>query len=431
MKAVILAGGKGTRLSSFTKEIPKPMIKVGNKSVLEHQILLLKKYGFSEVIILVNYLKKSIIDYFSDGTKFGLKISYFEEPKPLGTVGGLKEIENILNDDFLLLYGDVMINMDLQRLINFHKNKNSELTLVVHPNDHPYDSDLLDINSNERITHFFPKPHSNNNYLRNLVNAGAYIISPTIFKYLKKGKKADFGKDIFPAIYDKVRMFAYNTTEYLKDMGTPERLKEVTRALNNYQIKNASYELKQKAIFLDRDGVLNKNISLIHKPEDLILYDFTAKAIKKINKSVYKAILVTNQPVIARNLCTVEELEYIHKKLETELGKKNAKLDAIYYCPHHPDKGYPEENKKYKIECYCRKPKPGMLIDASNIFNIDLKKSFMIGDSERDIIAGKNAGCRTIGLKSGNAMKNSIVKPDYIFNNLLEAVEFILSLQLN
>jgi histidinol-phosphate phosphatase family protein len=426
MKAVILAGGKGTRLGDFTKEIAKPMLKVGNIPILEHQIILLKKYNISTIIILVNYQKDSIMNYFGDGNKWDVRITYFEEPEPLGTVGGIKELETALTEDFIVLYGDVMINMHLGRLINFHHKKDSECTLVLHPNDHPYDSDLVETDREHRVTRFYPKPHNPDLYYPNLVNAGAYILAPLIFKYLQKGKKADFGRDIFPVIYDKIKMFGYNTAEYLKDMGTPERWEEVETDFYSDKIELSGYEHKQKALFLDRDGVINEEISFISKPEDLILYNFTPSAIRKINQSTYKTIIISNQSVIARNLCTLEELQVVHNKMETELGKKKAKIDAIYFCPHHPDRGFPEERSEFKIDCLCRKPKPGMLLEAAFDFNLDLSASFMIGDNGRDVEAGRNAGCTTVGVRTGYAMKKISSQPDFLFENLEEAVDYII-----
>lgn len=425
MKAVILAGGKGTRMGKLTREIPKPMLTVGGEPILSHQIRLLRKYGIKDVLILVNHLRDQIIDYFENDTRFGVDIDFFIEPKPLGTVGGIKEVEDMFREDFLVLYGDVMINMDLERLLAFHQKKKSECTLVVHPNDHPYDSDLVDIDGEGKVIGFYAKPHDPDIYYPNRVNAGAYIFSPKLFPFLEKGKKADFGRDIFPVLFDKVNMYGYNTAEYLKDMGTPARWNEVEQDYQSGKIERSSYALKQKAIFLDRDGVLNEEISFINKPEDLKLYPFTAEAIRAINQSDYKAIVITNQSVIARNLCSFDELKTIHNKMDTELGEKRAKLDALYFCPHHPDKGYPEERKEFKIDCLCRKPKPGMLLDAAFDFNIDLSASFMIGDSERDLLAGINAGCTTVGVRTGYGLKKTKVLPDFFFSNLKEAVAFI------
>ncbi|MBN1951671.1 MAG: HAD-IIIA family hydrolase [Bacteroidales bacterium] len=427
MKAVILAGGKGTRMGSLTKETPKPMLEVGKEPILLHQVRLLRKFGIRDIIILVNHLKEPIIEYFKEENKFGVHLDFFVESSPLGTVGGIKEIDYHLQEDFLVLYGDVMINMDLERLISFHQKKNSECTLVLHPNDHPQDSDLVELDNDGRITAFYPKPHAEGHYYPNMVNAGAYILSPGILSFLERGVKADFGRDIFPSICQKVRMYGYNTSEYLKDMGTPERWQEVEDDYQTGKIERSSFEYKQKAIFLDRDGVLNEDKGLITRHEDLILYPFAAEAVKKINQSEFKAIVVTNQPVIARNLCTFEELRTIHNKLDTELGKSRAKLDGLYFCPHHPDRGYPEERKEYKVECLCRKPQPGMLLDAAFDFNIRLDQSFMIGDHERDIQAGINAGCITVGVRTGSGLKNTAFIPDFMFSNVGEAVNFLVS----
>jgi D,D-heptose 1,7-bisphosphate phosphatase len=425
LKAVILAGGKGTRMGSLSVETPKPMLEIGGEPLLVHQIRLLKQYGITEIIILVNYLKEHIAGLIGNGSQYGVSVSYFEEPIPLGTVGGLKEIEDRLADDFIVLYGDVMIHMKLDRLLDLHRKKGSECTLVVHPNDHPFDSDLVETDSNGRVTRFYPKPHDPQQYYPNLVNAGVYVFSPRIFQFLVKGKKADFGREVFPHIYDKIKMFGCNTAEYIKDIGTPERLQEVENDFRSGKIARSNYEHKQKAIFLDRDGVLNEEISFICKPEQMRLYSHTSAAIRKINQSDFKAIVVTNQSVIARNLCTLEELKNIHNKMETDLGKERAKLDAIYFCPHHPDRGYPEERPEYKIDCMCRKPKPGMFYEAANDFNLDLSASYMIGDSERDIEAGINAGCMTIGLMTGYGTRNTSHLPDFFFADLAEAADFI------
>jgi len=426
MKVVILAGGKGTRLKEFTRDIPKPMVQLAGKPILQYQVELCARFGCEEIILVVNHLAQPIIDHFGDGSDFGIPIRYFHEESPLGTVGGVKELEADLTEDFLVLYGDVMMEMDLQRLIDFHQQKNSEATLVVHPNDHPYDSDLVEMDEDERIVKVLPKPHPEGLRYHNMVNAAVYLFSPRIFSLLEKGVKADFGKDIFPKIYKQLEMYGYNTPEYLKDMGTPDRKEQVEQDILSGKVHRRSLSQKQKAIFLDRDGVINYDTDLIHRPEDLTLYPFAADAIKKINSSDYISVVTTNQSVVARNLTTVEGLGEIHKKMETELGEAHAKLDDIRFCPHHPDKGYPEENPKYKVDCHCRKPKPGMLTDAAEKFNIDLSQSWMIGDSERDTGAGKAAGCTTVGVMTGHGHKKAKQLPDYLFANLQEAVNFII-----
>lgn len=427
MKALIMAGGRGARFGEKTKKIPKPMLKIGGLPVLEHQINVLKRYGIKEIIILTHHLSEVIERYFKDGKDFGVKITYFKEKKPLGTTGGIKELEGKLKEDFIVLYGDIMLDMDIAKFLAFHKNKNGAGTLILHPNDHPYDSDLVEIDENQRIAAFHSKPHSDNKYLRNLVSAGLYVISPKILKYIKKGVKADFGKDIFPKIVKKEALYGYNTAEYLKDIGTPARLAEVKKDYQSGKIRRFNSKNKRKAIFIDRDGVINKKVGLLYKIKDFKLLPKVGQALKKINDSEFLAIVITNQPVAARNLCSIEELEEIHKKMEALLGRQEAKLDAIYYCPHHPDKGFPEENPKYKIECSCRKPKIGLVKKAEKDFNIDLKNSYFIGDSFRDILCGKRAGAITIGVRTGDGCRDGKIEPDYFFDNLGQAVNFIIN----
>ncbi len=425
-KAVILAGGKGTRLQGVREDIPKPMMPIAGKPLLAYLVELCAQHGITEIWLTVNHLKESIINYFGDGKDFGVAIKYYEETQPLGTVGGVKALEPELQEDFLVLYGDVMVNMDIDRLYAFHQEKGSEATLVVHPNDHPYDSDLLALADDGRVTNFYPKPHTEDFRYRNVVNAATYIFSPSIFKHLQAGVKADFGKDIFPKIVHELNVYGYNTPEYLKDMGTPGRLQKVEGDLLSGKIEARNLHNKQKCIFLDRDGVINYDTDLIKHPDELKLYPFAADVIKKINKSGYLAVVITNQSVIARGLTDLDGLNEIFKKLETELGHDGAFLDAIYFCPHHPDGGFPGEVPEFKVVCDCRKPKPGMLLQAAERFNIDLSQSWMIGDSERDGLAGKAAGCKTIGVKTGHGVKNAKLLSDYFMGNMQEAVDFIL-----
>lgn len=190
-------------------------------------------------------------------------------------------------------------------------------------------------------------------------------------------------------------MFCYDSPEYVKDMGTPDRYEAVCADYREGRVQAKNLKNKQKAIFLDRDGTINKYVGFLRNIDDFELLPGVTEAIRIINASGYLAIVVTNQPVIARGEVTYDQLQEIHNKMETLLGAEGAYLDAIYFCPHHPHKGYEGEVSELKIECDCRKPKPGMLLRAADDFNIDLSKSWMVGDGENDIKAGKAAGCRT------------------------------------
>jgi D,D-heptose 1,7-bisphosphate phosphatase len=351
---------------------------------------------------IIGYLGNVIIDYFGDGKKFNAHITYYNETEPLGTAGALFQIQDDLEDSFLLINGDILFDIDFNRLIEFHNKSNSLATLVSHPNSHPYDSGILITDNDYRVINWLSK-EDERLYYHNLVNAGIHVLTkellaktelPSLREGLGEGS-ADLDRDILKPALQSNRIYAYKTPEYIKDMGTPERLREVEKDITSGLVKAKSLKQSQKAIFLDRDGVINKEHGFITKPDDFDLIDGVAEAIRQINISGYLAIVVTNQPVIARGDCTLEELDLIHQKMETELGKEGAYIDALYFCPHHPDKGFPGERPEYKINCNCRKPKPGMLLQAAKDFNIDLKQSWMIGDSDRDMQAGIAAGCKT------------------------------------
>ena len=435
MIAFILAGGKGTRFKEITKDVlPKPMVNIVGKPILQHQIEFLAKNNINKVIISVGYQAEIIKDYFKEGKQFSISIIYSEESKPLGTAGAFKYAESLFNrkreEDILVIYGDIIFDIDLERMLNFHKCHNGLGTLFVHPNDHSYDSDLLEINQDDRVIKFINKPHSKELIYQNLVNAGLYILRSEILQYISYKQKLDFGRDIFPKIIDtKKYLYAYNSPEYVKDSGTPDRYNKVKDDILNGKVHRKNLKNKQKVVFLDRDGVINKEVDLLYKPEQLKLISGVEEAIKQLNNSDYLVVIATNQPVVARGLCTEESIREIHKKLETLLSRQGAFIDRIYYCPHHPDKGYPEENKKYKIKCNCRKPEVGMFLQAEKDLNISKEESFMIGDTTTDIQTGKNYGIRTILVKTGykGLDKKFSVKPDYIFQDLKEAVDFLLS----
>lgn len=406
MKVVIMAGGKGTRISSIASDIPKPMIKMDDKPILEWQIETLKKQGFDEFIITVSHLSDVIKDYFGDGFKLGVNIEYYEEEIPLGNAGALFKIKDKLNDDFLLINGDVLFDVDVNRFYNYHQIKKGLVSLLTHPNDHPYDSGLIITDDNNEVIKWLAKEDERPKYYKNRVNAGMHIISPKILNQKFDKEKIDLDRDVLKPLCDTGKMFAYDSSEYIKDMGTPERYNQVSSDLLSGKIKERNLMYKQKAIFLDRDGTINKYVGFLRNIDDFKLNDGVSEAIKKINRSKYLAIVVTNQPVIARGEVTFKQLNEIHNKMETLLGQDGAYLDAIYYCPHHPDSGFEGEVKELKIECDCRKPKPGMLYKAAEDFNIDLSESYMIGDSDNDILAGNAAGCKSIKIeKDGDLLE--------------------------
>ena len=418
MKVVIMAGGRGTRISSVASDIPKPMIKIDGKPVLEHEILNLREQGFTDIILTVGHLGNIITDYFGDGSKFGVNIEYYIEETPLGNAGALFKIRDKLTDDFLLLNADAVFDIDFRRFVEFHKSHGGLVTLFTHPNSHPYDSGIVIADGNGVVLQWLAKEDDRPDYYKNRVNAGLHVVSPKVLDIDISTEKVDLDRQVLKPLAGTGKMYVYDSPEYVKDMGTPDRYESVCRDFNDGKVKARNLHNKQKAVFLDRDGVINKYVGFLRDIDDFELLDGVSKAIRKINESGYLAIVVTNQPVIARGEVSFAELTEIHNKMETLLGEDGAYLDAIYFCPHHPDKGFDGEIPELKFDCDCRKPKPGMLIKAAKEFNIDLTKSWMVGDSDSDIMAGKNAGCSTVLI--GESDENMCA------SNLLEAVDYII-----
>ena len=418
MKVVIMAGGRGTRISSVASDIPKPMIKIDGKPVLEHEIVNLREQGFTDIILTVGHLGNIITDYFGDGSKFGVHIEYYIEETPLGNAGALFKIRDKLTDDFLLLNADAVFDIDFRRFVEFHKSHGGLVTLFTHPNSHPYDSGIVIADRNGVVLQWLAKEDDRPDYYKNRVNAGLHVVSPKVLDIDISTEKVDLDRQILKPLAGTGKMYVYDSPEYVKDMGTPDRYESVCRDFSEGKVKARNLHNKQKAVFLDRDGVINKYVGFLRNIDDFELLDGVSKAIRKINESGYLAIVVTNQPVIARGEVSFAELTEIHNKMETLLGEDGAYLDAIYFCPHHPDKGFDGEIPELKFDCDCRKPKPGMLIKAAKEFNIDLTKSWMVGDSDSDIMAGKNAGCSTVLI--GDSDENMCA------SNLLEAVDYII-----
>ena len=429
--AIIQAGGKGTRMRELTRdEIPKPLLRLNGKPMMEWQVESLARYGIKDFIFIVGHLGEKIKEYFGNGSRWKAHFTYIEEKEPLGSAGALYYVKKELNgNDGILVFGDVMFELDWDRYIAFHERYGGLVTLLAHPNSHPYDSDLLIVDKDNAAIGIDSKTNIRNYNYKNCVNAGLSIFRNEFLDRLTKATRIDYESQLVEPLMSERKVFAYSTPEYVKDAGTPERFFAAgeEQKWGIWEVK--SLKNKQRAIFLDRDGTINVLKDFLKCPEDFELLPGAADAIKRINASGYLAIVITNQPVIARGKCTFEELENIHAKLETELGERGAYIDDLFFCPHHPHKGYEGEVPELKIDCDCRKPKIGMLIKAAEKYNIDLSQSWYVGDTTVDIQTGINAGMKTVLVKTGEAGQDGKyqVKADYEADDLNAATRLILS----
>jgi histidinol-phosphate phosphatase family protein len=433
MQVVILAGGMGTRLRTVTgNDVPKPLVKINGRPLLDYHLAHIAQAGIRNVVLLTGYGGDKISEFCGNGSNWGLDVRCVREMAPAGTAGAVLRALDVLDQRFLVLYGDTVFEFDMHRMWAYHERRAADATLFLHPNDHPHDSDLVEMNDDEQVVRLHPYPHPPDANLPNLVNAGIYILERSVLSALTGlPPRPDFGKHVFPLVLAQGgRLMGYRSPEYVKDAGTPERLNQTVQDLLSGRVSACSLRNAAPAVFLDRDGTLNEYRGYIRRPEDLTLLPGIGGALAKLNGSRYRTALVTNQPVVARGESTEAGLRAIHNRLETLLGAEGAYLDALYFCPHHPDAGYPNERVDLKIACQCRKPKIGLIQRAQRDLNLDLSDSWMIGDSTIDVMTARRAGVRSILVQTGEAGRDGRFPclPDFECPSLVEAVDLIMRL---
>lgn len=431
-QAVILAGGKGTRLAEHLKGLPKPLVDLAGIPLLERQIRHLAQFGIDDIVVLVNYAADTIARFFEQRKDLGVHVTLVDDGEPRGTAGAVLACLDRLADRFLVIYGDTLFNIDVARFVAHHRIAKADATLFLHPNDHPQDSDLVETNDDGHIVAFHPYPHPSGAYHTNLVNAAFYAMEKgALLAWSDFRTPSDFVRDLFPEMIKKNALLnGYRSFEYIKDLGTPARLAKVEQALRSGVLHRASLSVKQKAVFVDRDGTLNVKRGFIAAPEQLDLIPGVGEAIRKLNQHEFRVAVITNQPVVARGECTFEQLRHIHDKLETLLGYEGAFVDGLFLCPHHPDSGFAGEIKALKVDCDCRKPKTGLVDKAVEQLNIDRARSWYVGDTTRDIETAKRSGVGSILVRTGEAGRDRKYPaiPDFVRPNLKAAVELILEL---
>lgn len=434
VQAVILAGGKGTRLASRLNGKPKPLVDVDGVPLLKRQIDNLTANGVDEVLLLVNHAADQIETFIAE-QKFACPVTLIDDGDPRGTAGAALACLDRLADRFLVIYGDTLFDVDVAHMIAAHERMGADATLLLHPNDHPADSDLVELSPEGWAIAFHSYPHPADKYLRNLVNAAFYVIEKkSLMSWVGRMEIGDFAKDLFPAmIGEGAKLLGYSSFEYIKDIGTPKRLDKAEGHLRRGVVERARRRYPQKAVFLDRDGTLNVQTDYVRTPNELVVYPDAGEAVRRLNEAEYRVVIVTNQPVLARGECDEAGLSQIHAKLESILGEAGGYLDALYYCPHHPHAGYLGEVPELKRDCACRKPGTRMIEQAAEALNLDLAQCWVVGDSTADIAMAARAGVRSILVRTGEGGRDGKwpAEPTFTADRIGDAVSIILSAQDN
>lgn len=428
MQAIILAGGKGTRLAERLAGKPKPLVDVCGVPLLERQIRALEAHGIDDIIVLVNHAAEQIRTFLA-ANSFSANIQIVDDGDPRGTAGAVLACLNMMGSRALIIYGDTLFDIDVSHMLAAHNAAGADATLLLHPNDHPADSDLVALDADGYVSAFHNHPHAPHADLRNLVNAAFYVVErDALVRWHDIPTPSDFAQDLFPAMVAAGhRLFGYVSAEYIKDLGTPSRLDKVERHFTTGIVARASRRLPQNAVFIDRDGTLNRPAGHICTPDAITLIPGSAEALKRLNDAGLRTAIITNQPVIARGECDVATLNRIHGRLEMLLSDAGAYVDRIYFCPHHPHSGYPGEIASLKIVCACRKPERGMIENAITDLNIDRYRSWMVGDSAADIGAANKASLLSILVLTGeeNGSGATAREASVVLQNFADAAAFV------
>jgi mannose-1-phosphate guanylyltransferase/phosphomannomutase len=404
-------------MKSLLGNLPKCLAKIEGKTLLQHNIANFKSQGISKFHLLLGIGADVILDEVKFiASQERVTIDYTIENIPLGTGGAIINALPSLDETFFVVHGDLYVNTNLDQMRNAFFQDETLAAQIYHPSTHMQDSDLIGINESGFVSHYFLKTEDRPKEVRNFGNAGLYLFKRKVFeKYRSSVHRIDLDREFLPqALEDGLIVKAIRNLGYIKDVGTPERLKEVT--LNFESIKKLS--ILRPAIFLDRDGTLNKELGYITSPHQIELYPDCVNLIKRVNELGFRVIVITNQPVIARGEANLEDLEKIHVRIDNLLANSGAFIDDYFYCPHHPDRGFEGENLVFKMDCSCRKPEVGLFMKAINVYPTSIGDSFMVGDTWRDIQAGKTFGLKTVFIDRQPAFQKIDVDPDFHLKNL-------------
>ena len=377
--AVILAGGKGTRAAD--PSTAKIVQVLGGATLLEWHLRMLKHSEVTDVIVVSGHLGEQVRDVAERVDTNGLRVTVWQEEKQQGTTAALALAASTTKaNEFVVVLGDIFMSLPIQDFINQWRSSTRSVGVVVHPSTHPADSDAV-FPSHEGTVHVAPKGQERE-YVPNLSSAGLFAVNRTAIE--KYGELKDLGSNVLPTAAHESDLFVFLTSHYLKDTGTPERLRSAESDIASGAFARRGSLDPRAALFLDRDGVINPSQPEVYQPENFSLLPGIAEAIKQANSAGVPVIVVTNQPGIAKGFMTFDDHQRIRARMDHLLGEHGAFVDDYLFCPHHPDSGFHGEVAELKGPCKCRKPGTELGTFAARRHAINLEASVMVGDTDRD-----------------------------------------------
>ena len=386
-QAVILAGGLGTRLLPYTENYPKPMIEINGKPFLSYIIEYLKDNGLTNILLLTGYKSEKILEYYGNGESLGVSIEYSVGKTDWKTGRRLKRARNKLHNNFLLLYCDNFCPINLKDLFKFHEKHNSQSIVTVYNNKDFSTKNNMQISLNNCVQKYDKFRKSIN---LNGVDIGFFILQKKMIDDLPPGNYT-FETILLPDLIIKKQLNAFRTDHKYYSIGSIERLPQTEKYLSD-----------RKIIFLDRDGVINRKApkaEYINNWSDFEFMDDAVDSLKLLSESGFEIYIITNQAGISRGKTKLDSLKKIHENMLLTLSNHGISITDVYFCPHG-----------WNDNCECRKPKSGMLFQASYEHYFNLTDSILIGDDVRDISAGEGANCKKCFLVDSENSLLSIVQ---------------------
>lgn len=391
-QAVILVGGLGTRLGEHTRTTPKPMLEVAGRPFIEHVMAQVTRFAIDRVLLLAGFRGEAFRDAYEGRQMFGADVRVAVEPEPLGTGGALRFAAGQLDPAFLLVNGDTFFDADFGPMLRRAEAGEQDAWLALRSVDDPSRYGQVIVAGDGRVTDFREKAAALVEGSPSLINAGAYALDRELVLGLVGAAPCSFEKDVLPRLVAEGRLWAHECDGYFIDIGIPDSLAEARETLERVR--------RRPVAFLDRDGVLNLDDGYTYRIEDLRLVEDAPAAVRRLNDAGYYTIVVSNQAGIARGYYSEEQARAFNQHLRERLMAEGARIDAVYFCPHHPGGTVAD----LAVACACRKPEPGMLERAAREWPIEREASFLIGDTASDLEAAHRFGIASFQHHGGSLL---------------------------